>query len=752
VSDDGDLVLAQPPAARRKSSQAPPPEAAVTAAPLVGGLWVWERDTHASSRAESRAGSDGIPVAPGTWTQLNPLAEAAASGEPTLAVQFRGEAGIGRGCVVAHGVGSLAADGSGAWVRVASLQQPLRAAEPTPGAAAPRAVWTSRVFALAPGGDELDAAHEAEEEGMPLDVRLQWDATGETLAVTVSATDPSAELSVLRPAAAQVARQASAAFVPWTLLLAADLRPIALHQWPHTDGAGMRLRESAWLADGFLLATLTAAGSVHLMDKQGQSRALSVRHPLHAPTSGAPAMAYHQWACDALDQQAAGGAKTFSLCAVNSRHLALCDGSQVAVWAVQLPGGWHGAHGPNAPLPELHLTQQRRQQRAPADAGDNDEAAACEELSPPPPVALEVATRLARLVAEASGATAHDAARLRLRLRVAVRAVRQAALASGELHAALHITHAAAAAAGDAAAAATAWRVLAAEALRDGDGEADAADAYRVARVSLQQAAREKQAAPTLAHLAPVAGYWANTDANFIKAHLHSGDLMFLRGKVAEAGVCYLRAGVAGLPSLLALALLAGDAGGAMAVVGAAWQLTCPARVVVVVAAGAEAHSSAVAVAELMRWERVAGGEAGRGSAVGDADADVARVVVPVAVARRRAASSDDERRAPRRATTPRAAASSDDGDLEESRGEERVQVPVAVARRLSRLLAAAVLRALGDDDVDLDESHGEGRVGVVSAGVLSPLQLEPAVSVDGALVGPRVSIFEDPFETPVEL
>lgn len=68
--------------------------------------------------------------------------------------------------------------------------------------------------------------------GLQLDVRLQWDPTGATLAVTVAAAEPSSELSVLHPAAASKARKAAAAFVPWTLLLCADLRPTAVRRWP----------------------------------------------------------------------------------------------------------------------------------------------------------------------------------------------------------------------------------------------------------------------------------------------------------------------------------------------------------------------------------------------------------------------------------------------------------------------------------------------------------------------------------------
>jgi hypothetical protein len=58
-----------------------------------------------------------------------------------------------------------------------------------------------------------------------------------------------------------------------------------------------------------------------------------------------------------------------------------------------------------------------------------------------------VATRLARLVSDAGASDTADTAALRLRLRVAVRDVRRASTASKELHAALHLTKAAAAAA-----------------------------------------------------------------------------------------------------------------------------------------------------------------------------------------------------------------------------------------------------------------------------------------------------------------
>jgi len=119
--------------------------------------------------------------------------------------------------------------------------------------------------------------------------------------------------------------------------------------------------------------------------------------------------------------------------------------------------------------------------------------------------------------------------------------------------------------------------VLAAETLAeaaDGSDDADgkgmqAADAYRVALASLLQAtALEQRAEGThsfpaenetttqqqqplppplpLAHLENVASYWADTHADFIKSHLHSGDVRFLRGLPAQAAVCYLRAGVAG--------------------------------------------------------------------------------------------------------------------------------------------------------------------------------------------------------------
>jgi hypothetical protein len=189
--------------------------------------------------------------------------------------------------------------------------------------------------------------------------------------------------------------------------------------------------------------------------------------------------------------------------------------------------------------------------------------------------------------------------------------------------------------------AATLWRVLASEALAeaadddDGDGKrTEATDAYRVALASLLQVAaleqrgeglnspaeiaQQPQQPPPLplAHLESVTAYWADTHANFIKSHLQSGDLRFLRGLPAQAAVCYLRAGVAGLPSLLALALLRGDAGGALAVVGAAWQLTHPSRVAVDPTAAREGHenaplpsaaealSSATAAERLMRWWR----------------------------------------------------------------------------------------------------------------------------------------------------
>jgi hypothetical protein len=62
-----------------------------------------------------------------------------------------------------------------------------------------------------------------------------------------------------------------------------------------------------------------------------------------------------------------------------------------------------------------------------------------------------------------------------------------------------------------------------------------------------------------------------------------------------------------------------------------------------------------------------------------------------------------------------------------------RVRVPVPVARLLSRLLATAVLHALRA----ATEETGGGPLSTAAtlAPLLSPLQLEPAVSLEGQLV-----------------
>jgi len=218
VSDDGELVLAQPASSRRSNirktakrdgdddnatSEADPPSDDADPPPpppLVGSLWLWERsagDTTAAGVSLSGGSSDGIPVALGAWTPLAPLVSnvvapssahththayppvaklGASSGEgpgsnPTLAVQFfRGEGpgSVGRGCVVAYAFGRLdASGGGGGVVTVAILRQSLRCAEPHPGVAPPRAVWAVRTFALPTDGDG-DGNGDGDGDGIPL--------------------------------------------------------------------------------------------------------------------------------------------------------------------------------------------------------------------------------------------------------------------------------------------------------------------------------------------------------------------------------------------------------------------------------------------------------------------------------------------------------------------------------------------------------------------------------------------------------
>jgi hypothetical protein len=76
-----------------------------------------------------------------------------------------------------------------------------------------------------------------------------------------------------------------------------------------------------------------------------------------------------------------------------------------------------------------------------------------------------------------------------------------------------------------------------------------------------------------------------------------------------------------------------------------------------------------------------------------------------------------------------------------------RVRVPVPVARLLSRLLATAVLHALRA--ATEQTSQGLRSTAATLAPLLSPLQLEPAVSLEGQLVR---SLFTASFHATTQL
>ena len=72
------------------------------------------------------------------------------------------------------------------------------------------------------------------------------------------------------------------------------------------SAAGLRLRESVWVAGGAALATMDAAGTLHVMDAAGRFRRPCLRHPsvLHAappPELQFAFLPYDRWASDSLD-------------------------------------------------------------------------------------------------------------------------------------------------------------------------------------------------------------------------------------------------------------------------------------------------------------------------------------------------------------------------------------------------------------------------------------------------------------------
>ncbi|KAK3248613.1 hypothetical protein CYMTET_41927 [Cymbomonas tetramitiformis] len=266
VSDDGQVVLAQPEGSMTRRAPLPPRGLGVPAPPLVPQMWIWEAGGGSMSMKTGDASLTQLPVWSGTWRQLSelgddvresqtglagsfhnvrasddtvsvetppssPLASARPRPKDPLAVHFEADASMGRGCVVAHGKGEALENGT-IRVQVSTLQQPLRPCMPS--ADIPTSEWISRTLVLTPSGGTPHRApapfspfspctptRVARVGGapvaFPLTIKLEWAPAGELLVVTVDTANSESVLG--------------AGLLPWLLLLTPDLQPVASLEW-----------------------------------------------------------------------------------------------------------------------------------------------------------------------------------------------------------------------------------------------------------------------------------------------------------------------------------------------------------------------------------------------------------------------------------------------------------------------------------------------------------------------------------------